>query len=96
MQVAKATENLHSFYLEQPCQSYEECLTIRKHSRIPFILDECITDMKVIVKAWNDQAADVIDLKISKLGGLSKAKEAVDFCTKMGLAMTIVDAWGSK
>ena len=96
MQVAKATEELHSFYLEQPCTSYEECLTIRKHSNVPLILDECVTDLKVIVRAWQDQAADVIDLKISKLGGISKAKEAVDFCAKMGLAMTVVDAWGSK
>ena len=63
---------------------------------MPLILDECVTDLKVIVRAWNDQAADVIDLKIAKLGGISKAKEAVDFCSKMGLAMTVVDAWGSK
>ena len=94
--MAKATEELHSFFLEQPCTSYEECLTIRKHSTVPLILDECVTDLKVIVRAWNDQAADVIDLKIAKLGGISKAKEAVDFCSKMGLAMTVVDAWGSK
>ena len=94
--MAKATENLPSFYLEQPCTSYEECLAVRHHSSLPLILDESITDLKAIVRAWHDKAADVIDLKISKLGGISKAKEAIDFCSKMGLAMTIVDAWGSK
>ena len=96
LQVAKATEDLPSFYLEQPCMSYEECRTIRQHSSLPLILDESITNLKAIVQAWMDQAADVIDLKISKLGGISKVKEAIDFCSKMGLAMTIVDAWGSK
>ena len=57
-------------------------------------MENLLTNNPFFVQAWMDQAADVIDLKISKLGGISKVKEAIDFCTKMGLAMTIVDAWG--
>ena len=51
---------------------------------------------KSVVKAWQDHAADVMDIKISKFGGITKAKEAIDFCTNMGLSMTISDSWGSK
>ena len=96
LQLAKATENLPSFFLEQPCASYEECLTVRKHTSLPIVLDECITDLKSKVQAWHDHAADVIDLKFSKMGGISKAKEAIDFCAQMGLAVMIDDSWGSK
>ena len=35
-------------------------------------IDECVADLKTVVKAWEDQAADVIDIKISKFGGLTK------------------------
>jgi cis-L-3-hydroxyproline dehydratase len=37
---------------------------------------------------------DAINLKISKVGGLTRAREIRDFCVAMGLAMTIEDSWG--
>ena len=43
-----------------------------------------------------DGAADCINIKISKFGGLTKAKLAVDVCTQLGLAMTIEDTWGGE
>jgi len=32
--------------------------------------------------------------KISKLGGLTKIKQARDLCVNMGIAMTLEDSWG--
>jgi L-alanine-DL-glutamate epimerase-like enolase superfamily enzyme len=37
---------------------------------------------------------DVVNLKISKLGGLTKMRQARDLCVAMGIAMTIEDSWG--
>ena len=37
---------------------------------------------------------DVVNLKISKLGGLTKTKQARDLCVSMGIAMTLEDSWG--
>src|SRR5947209_5781180 len=37
---------------------------------------------------------DVVNLKISKLGGLTKAKQARDLCVVLGVAMTLEDSWG--
>jgi L-alanine-DL-glutamate epimerase-like enolase superfamily enzyme len=31
----------------------------------------------------------VVNIKISKFGGLTKAKQAIDLCTDLGIAMTI-------
>src|SRR5690606_26750746 len=41
-----------------------------------------------------DGAMDVVNLKISKLGGLTKTKQARDLCVSLGIAMTLEDSWG--
>jgi len=82
-------------YIEQPCSSYEECLAVRRHTNRPFILDEVIDDVRTVVRGYSDQAMDVINLKISKVGGLTKARRIRDLCVSLGIAMTIEDTWGS-
>jgi L-alanine-DL-glutamate epimerase-like enolase superfamily enzyme len=37
---------------------------------------------------------DVINLKISKVGGLTRARQIRDLCVTLGIAMTIEDSWG--
>jgi len=37
---------------------------------------------------------DVVNLKISKVGGLTKARQMRDLCVSLGIAMTIEDSWG--
>jgi len=81
-------------YIEQPCPSYEECLSIRQRTDHPFVLDEVIDDMSVLLRAHADRAADVVNIKISKFGGLTKARQARDLCVSLGIAMTIEDSWG--
>jgi L-alanine-DL-glutamate epimerase-like enolase superfamily enzyme len=81
-------------YIEQPCRSYEECLVVRRHTNRPFILDEVIDDLNTVVRGYGDQAMDVINLKISKVGGLTKARQIRDLCVSLGIAMTIEDTWG--
>src|SRR5690606_33166616 len=35
-------------YIEQPCASYDECLSIRRHTNKPFVLDENIDSMEAL------------------------------------------------
>src|SRR3954470_5871203 len=81
-------------YVEQPCLTYEECLTVRRHTDHPFVLDEVIDSLDVLLRGHADRAMDVVNLKISKLGGLTKTKQARDLCVSLGLAMTLEDSWG--
>lgn len=81
-------------YIEQPCESYEACLSIRRRTDHPFVLDESIDGMPELLRACGDQAMDIVNIKISKLGGLTKARLARDLCTTMGIGMTIEDSWG--
>ena len=93
MRVVRAVREI-DVYIEQPCLSYEECLSIRRHTDLPFILDEVIDSIDVLLRAHADGAMDVVNLKISKLGGLTKAKQARDLCVSLGIAMTLEDSWG--
>lgn len=81
-------------YIEQPCLTYEECLAVRRNTTHPFVLDENIDDLHRLLRAGSDQAMDVVNLKISKLGGLTKTKQLRDMCVSMGIAMTLEDSWG--
>jgi L-alanine-DL-glutamate epimerase-like enolase superfamily enzyme len=62
-------------YLEQPCLHYEECLAVRHHTNRPFVLDEVIDDVHMVLRGHADKAMDVINLKISKVGGPTKARQ---------------------
>jgi cis-L-3-hydroxyproline dehydratase len=93
MRVVRAVRDL-DVYIEQPCMSYEECLSIRRHTDHPFVLDEVIDSLDALLRANADRAMDVVNLKISKLGGLTKTKQARDLCVSLGIAMTLEDSWG--
>ncbi len=81
-------------YIEQPCRSYEHCLSVRKRTTLPFILDENIDGIAALLRGHHDGAMDVINLKISKVGGLTKARQIRDLCVSLNIPMTIEDSWG--
>ena len=93
MRVVKAVRDV-DVYIEQPCLTYEECLSVRRHTDHPFVLDENIDSLDNLLRGKSDLAMDVVNLKISKLGGLTKTKQARDLCVSMGIAMTLEDSWG--
>lgn len=81
-------------YIEQPCATYQQCLSIRRNTRLPFVLDEVIDSVEAILKGAADGAMDVVNIKISKFGGLTRARQARDLCVALGIAMTLEDSWG--
>ena len=93
LRVANAVHDI-DVYIEQPCLHYEECLVVRQHTDRPFVLDEVIDDVHMVLRGYSDKAMDVINLKISKVGGLTKARQIRDLCVSLGIAMTIEDTWG--
>ena len=93
MRVVRAVRDV-DVYIEQPCLTYEECLSVRRHTDHPFVLDENVDNLDLLLRARADLAMDVVNLKISKLGGLTKTRQARDLCVSMGIAMTLEDSWG--
>ncbi|HTO88139.1 MAG TPA: cis-3-hydroxy-L-proline dehydratase [Thermoanaerobaculia bacterium] len=91
--VVRAVRDL-DVYIEQPCLTYEECLSVRRRTDLPFVLDETIDGLPALLRAGADGAMDVVNIKISKLGGLTRARQMRDLCVSLGIAMTIEDTWG--
>ena len=93
MRVVRAVRDV-DVYIEQPCLTYEECLSVRRHTDHPFVLDENVDSLEMLLRAKADLAMDVVNLKISKLGGLTRTRQVRDLCVSMGIAMTLEDSWG--
>jgi L-alanine-DL-glutamate epimerase-like enolase superfamily enzyme len=93
LRVVRAVRDV-DVYIEQPCRSYEECLTVRRHCDQPFVLDETIDSLEALLRGHAEHAMDVVNIKISKFGGLTKAAFVRDLCISLGIAMTIEDSWG--
>jgi L-alanine-DL-glutamate epimerase-like enolase superfamily enzyme len=80
--------------IEAPCASHEECLAVRRHTNLPMVLDELITGVMPLLRAYHDGAMDAVNIKISRLGGLTKALQLRNLCESLGIVMTIEDSWG--
>ena len=91
--VVRAVRDL-DIYIEQPCLTYEECLMVRRRTGLPFVLDECMDSVEMIVRGHADGAMDAINLKIGRVGGLTRARQIRDLCVSLGIALTIEDSGG--
>jgi L-alanine-DL-glutamate epimerase-like enolase superfamily enzyme len=91
---ARLLNDMDRVYLEQPCRTLEECLIVRQRTTLPMVLDEVITDPQSLLRAYEAKAMEAINLKISRVGGLTKAKFMRDLCENLGIRMTIEDTWG--
>jgi cis-L-3-hydroxyproline dehydratase len=92
--VARGIDDLERVFFEQPCPTLEECLIVRQRTTLPMVLDECITDVHSLLRAYEAKAMEAFNLKISKVGGLTKAKLMRDLAVQLGLRVTIEDTWG--
>jgi cis-L-3-hydroxyproline dehydratase len=93
IRVANAVHDVN-VYIEQPCPTLEECLAVRRNTDLPMVLDEVITGAVPFLRARDAGAMDVVNIKISRVGGLTKAKLLRDLCEATGIVMTIEDSWG--
>lgn len=95
IRVVRATREL-DFILEQPCHTYEECQQVRRIAEQPLKLDECITDIHMAHRVVEDRGAEICCLKISNLGGLSKAKRVRDYLIDNRITVVAEDTWGGE
>src|SRR5204863_5199898 len=60
MRVVRAVRDI-DVYIEQPCLTYEECLSVRRHTDRPFVLDENVDGLEMLLRAKADLAMDVVN-----------------------------------
>lgn len=94
MLAVRLMDDLPRFFLEQPCSTFEECLQVREHTSLPLILDEIITDLQALLRAWQVRALEGFNLKIGRVGGLTNARLMRDVGQRLGLMVNVEDSWG--
>jgi L-alanine-DL-glutamate epimerase-like enolase superfamily enzyme len=91
---ARALDGLPRVFFEQPCPTLEECLIVRERTTLPMVLDESIHDVQTLLRAYEAKAMEAINLKLSKVGGLTPGKLIRDLAQTLGIRLTIEDSWG--
>ena len=81
-------------YLEQPCRSLADCLHVRRATSLPMIYDESVTGPESLLTVVRDGGGGAVNLKIGKVGGLTRARLMRDLAAELGVALTIEDTWG--
>jgi L-alanine-DL-glutamate epimerase-like enolase superfamily enzyme len=94
LRAARLIEDLGRVYLEQPCPTIGECRSLRAVSSLPLVLDEVVSDVPSLLEAAAIGGVAAVNLKISKVGGLTKARIIRDLAEALGLAITVEDTWG--
>ncbi len=84
-----------SAWIEQPCQTLDQCAHVAKRVSNPIMLDECLLDLQDHFDAWKTGACEGVKIKPNRLGGLTKARQARDFGLSVGWQMHIEDVGGS-
>ena len=82
-------------WVEQPCETIEQCAFVARKVPQPILLDESLQDFNDHLRAWGLNAFAGLKIKPNRLGGLSKARRARDFSAEAGWRFHIEDVGGT-
>lgn len=84
------------YVFEQPCTTIDECLSVRRSSGKPMVLDESVVTLHDLLEIHRKGAADGVTLKISRIGGVSQTRALRDLAVDLGLMVTVEDTGGAE
>ncbi len=82
-------------WFEQPCETLEQCVQVRRRTRQPLMLDECLHGFQDHLDAWRARACEGVKVKPNRLGGLTKARRVRDLGVAVGWRLHIEDVGGT-
>jgi L-alanine-DL-glutamate epimerase-like enolase superfamily enzyme len=92
--VMNAVSGISSWF-EQPCETLDEIAQVRRQTSYPICVDEALQNYSDILRIQSEGIAELVNIKINRVGGLTKARRIRDFCLQTGIAMLIMDSGGS-
>lgn len=92
--VMNAVLDLTSWF-EQPCETLGQISQVRRQTAHPIAVDESLHDFDDLLKIQREGIAEIVNIKINRVGGLTKSMRLRDFCLETGIAMAIMDTGGS-
>jgi L-alanine-DL-glutamate epimerase-like enolase superfamily enzyme len=81
-------------YVEQPCRTTQDSIIAHRNSRLPLVLDESITNPTELFEAKTVAGAMSVNIKISRVGGLTKAARMRDLMQDLNMMVSVEDMWG--
>ena len=93
MRVVRAVRDV-DVYIEQPCLSYEECLAVRRHTPHPFVLDEKIDGLDMLLRAQRRPGDGRGQPQDQQARRPDEDRAGARPVRRMGIAMTLEDSWG--
>jgi L-alanine-DL-glutamate epimerase-like enolase superfamily enzyme len=81
-------------FIEQPCRTTEDSVLAARGSRLPLVLDESIVTLSDVYEAKHAAGVSSINIKISRVGGLTGAARMRDVMQELNLGVSVEDMWG--
>ena len=80
---------------EQPSETLEDCAAIRRLTRAPIAIDERLGTLGDMTRIVTDGIAEQINIKINRVGGLTKAARIRDLAIAHGIRIAVMPTGGS-
>ncbi len=82
-------------WFEQPCETLDQVAYVRRHVSQTLGVDESLHTFGDALRVAGEGIAEVVNIKLNRVGGLTKARRLRDLCLASGLAMLIMDTGGT-
>ena len=82
-------------WFEQPCETLDEIAHVRRQTSHSICVDEGLHTFQDLVRIQRNGIAELVNIKINRVGGLTKARRMRDFCLATGISMLIMDTGGT-
>ena len=80
--------------VEQPCETLDQCLTVRHKTSQPISIDENLITMDDAQKIIHRRIGEIFNIKIGRVGGLTRARRIRDIAINAGIKLLIMDTGG--
>lgn len=84
-----------SVTFEQPCETLEQCALVRARTGHPISLDERLETETDMLRIISDGVGEIANIKLNRVGGLTKARRMRDMGLAAGLKFLIMDTGGT-
>ena len=81
-------------FIEQPCRTTEDSMLASRGSKLPLVLDESIVTLSDVYEAKHSAGVSSINIKISRVGGITGAALMRDVMQELNLMVSVEDMWG--
>ena len=93
--VMRAVSDLPEVSFEQPCETLDQCAAVRARVFQPISIDERAETIPDVLRIARDGVGDIINIKINRVGGLTKARTIRDIALNSGVQVLVMDSGGS-